>query len=67
MAKFALIRNNKVQNIIAIENDPELLEHFRIFHKADEIVEAQENCEIDGAYTNGIFERKPIEIQNTEE
>lgn len=60
MANYALIRNNEVQNIIAIDNDPELLEHFRAFHNADEIIEATNDSEIGGTYANGIFTRKPI-------
>lgn len=60
MANYALIRNNEVQNIILIDNDPELLEHFRAFHNADEIIEATNDSEIGGTYANGIFTRKPI-------
>lgn len=60
MPKYALIRNNIVFNVILAENDVEFLEHLRTFHQADEIVEADDNCEIDGSYTNGVFTRKPI-------
>lgn len=67
MANYALVRNNIVCNIIVADDDAEFLEHLCTFHQADEIVEAKENCEIGGSYTNGIFTRVPTPEPSIEE
>ena len=64
---YAFINNNVITNIAVFEDPtPELLEHFRDFHKADEIVLSQSNWGIGGTwdgvtYTPPVIEEEIIE------